>query len=151
MLYDCLWKLIYALYWKFETYIPRNETAWPCSKFLHSCILKWFLHSHDQSYLELYFTEFCERTLGSTAGAEIRAGNCCQVGVGRVPCPPPVELRVHIWLAYKFQVWNSTVVVLYVFEPVFGPVGRLFRHAGPWFCRHLRQGSWQRVRDMPAT
>ncbi len=32
---------------KIETYIPRNETAWPCSQFLHSCICEQFLFSHD--------------------------------------------------------------------------------------------------------
>jgi hypothetical protein len=28
----------YTLYQKFETYFSRNETARPCSQFLHSCI-----------------------------------------------------------------------------------------------------------------
>ncbi len=36
-----------TLYWNFETYIPRNETAGPRSQFLHSCI--WFIYSHHRS------------------------------------------------------------------------------------------------------
>jgi hypothetical protein len=38
-----------ALYRKFETNIPRNETAQPCSQFLHSCICERFIYSLDQS------------------------------------------------------------------------------------------------------
>jgi hypothetical protein len=38
-----------ALYRKFETYIPRNETARLCSQFLHSCICERFKYSHDLS------------------------------------------------------------------------------------------------------
>jgi hypothetical protein len=63
---------------KFETYIPRNETVWPCSQFLHSCIWERFIYSHYRSYLEFLFPVLRERTLGSTAGAERRA----------VPSPP---------------------------------------------------------------
>ncbi len=42
---------LHALYRKFETSIPRNETARPRSKFLHSCI--------------------CERNIYSTIGLPI--------------------------------------------------------------------------------
>jgi hypothetical protein len=38
-----------ALYRKFETDIPRNETARPRSQFLHSCICERFTYSHDRS------------------------------------------------------------------------------------------------------
>ncbi len=34
---------------KFETNIPRNETAWPRSQLLHSCICEQFIYSHDRS------------------------------------------------------------------------------------------------------
>ncbi len=34
---------------KFETYIPRNETARLRSQFLHSCICERFIYSQDQS------------------------------------------------------------------------------------------------------
>ncbi len=46
-----LWKPseILALHRKFETNIPRNETAQPRSQFLHSCISEQFIHSHDRS------------------------------------------------------------------------------------------------------
>ncbi len=38
-----------ALYRKFKTYISRNETALPCSQFLHSCICECIIYSHHQS------------------------------------------------------------------------------------------------------
>ncbi len=38
-----------TLYRKFETTIPRNETAWPRSQSVHSCICERFIYSHDQS------------------------------------------------------------------------------------------------------
>jgi hypothetical protein len=38
-----------ALYQKFETNIPRNETARPHAQFLHSCIYEQFTYSHDRS------------------------------------------------------------------------------------------------------
>ncbi len=44
-----------TLYKKFETNIPRNETARPRSYFLHSCICKRFIYSHDRS---AYFAVF---------------------------------------------------------------------------------------------
>jgi hypothetical protein len=48
----------------------------------------------------LYFPVLRERTLGSTAGAERRTGNCCQAGVGgsslTFPSAPVVEPRVHM-------------------------------------------------------
>ncbi len=33
-----------ALYWKYNLCIPRNETARPCSQFLHSCCCEWFIY-----------------------------------------------------------------------------------------------------------
>jgi hypothetical protein len=45
-------KVIYAanaLYRKFETNIPRNETAQTRSKFLHSCVCERFMFSHNRS------------------------------------------------------------------------------------------------------
>ncbi len=40
--------MIITLYGKFETYIPRYETARPHrSQFLHSCICERFIYSHD--------------------------------------------------------------------------------------------------------
>jgi hypothetical protein len=39
-----VWRIIYcALCRKFDTYIPRNETAQPRSQFLHSCICEHFI------------------------------------------------------------------------------------------------------------
>ncbi len=38
-----------AVYRKFETNIPRNETAWPQSQFLHLCFCERFICSHDRS------------------------------------------------------------------------------------------------------
>jgi hypothetical protein len=38
-----------ALYRKFETSIPRNETARPRSQFQHLCICQLFIYSHDRS------------------------------------------------------------------------------------------------------
>jgi hypothetical protein len=38
-----------TLYRKFETNIPRNETARPCSQFLYFCICEQFMYSHDGS------------------------------------------------------------------------------------------------------
>jgi hypothetical protein len=42
-------KHITTLYRKFETYIPRNETARSRYKFQHSCICERFICSQDQS------------------------------------------------------------------------------------------------------
>jgi len=36
-----------ALFRKFETYIPRNETARPRSQFLYSCFCERFIYSHS--------------------------------------------------------------------------------------------------------
>jgi hypothetical protein len=38
-----------ALYWKFETNIPRNETARPRSQFLHSFMYLWAIYILPQS------------------------------------------------------------------------------------------------------
>ncbi len=38
-----------SLYWKFETFTPRNETAWPRSQFLNSSICERFMYFHDRS------------------------------------------------------------------------------------------------------
>ncbi len=40
---------LHALYRKYETNIPRNKTARPRSKFLHSCICERNIYSHDRS------------------------------------------------------------------------------------------------------
>ncbi len=44
-----------GVYWgvlqrKFETNVPRNETAQPRSQLLHSCICELFIYSHQQSF-----------------------------------------------------------------------------------------------------
>ncbi len=38
-----------TVYRKFETNIPRTETARPQSKFLHSCFCERFIYFHDRS------------------------------------------------------------------------------------------------------
>ncbi len=38
-----------TVYRKFETYIPRNESAPPQSQFIHSCVCERFIYSHDRS------------------------------------------------------------------------------------------------------
>ncbi len=38
-----------SLYWKSNWCIPRNETARPCSQFLHSCICERFIYFQDRS------------------------------------------------------------------------------------------------------
>jgi hypothetical protein len=85
-------KMPATLYRKFETYIPRNETARPSSHFLKPGSdlyiprigLTW----------SLYFHVLCERTLSSTAAAERRAGNCRQAEVGGSSLPSPLLLRL---------------------------------------------------------
>ncbi len=47
---------LHALYWKFKTYIPRNETARPYSQVLHSYTWERFIYSHYGSYLESLFS-----------------------------------------------------------------------------------------------
>jgi hypothetical protein len=79
------WSVL-ALYRKFKTYIPRNETARPRSQFLHSC--NWEVWNCNCNW-NLYFPVLWERTLGSTAGAERRAGNCRQAEVGGSSLPSP--------------------------------------------------------------
>ncbi len=49
-------KLEHALYRKFETYIPRNETVRHLFQFPHSCILERFIYSHDWSHLKSLFS-----------------------------------------------------------------------------------------------
>ncbi len=39
-LIHCTAKIVYRIS---ETNIPRNETAWPQSQFLHSCFCEWFI------------------------------------------------------------------------------------------------------------
>jgi hypothetical protein len=63
-------KLEQALYRKFETYIPRNETVQPRFQLLHSCNGERFIYSLDRSYMKYLFTVLCERTFGSIIGAE---------------------------------------------------------------------------------
>jgi hypothetical protein len=50
---------LHALYRKFETSIPRNETSRPHSLFLHSCICERCKYSHVRS---AYFAVVCLRT-----------------------------------------------------------------------------------------
>ncbi len=38
-----------VLYKNFDLCFPRNETAWPRSQFLHSCICEQFIYSQDRS------------------------------------------------------------------------------------------------------
>ncbi len=38
-----------ALYQKSDLCILRNETVWPRSQFLHSCICEQFIYSQDKS------------------------------------------------------------------------------------------------------
>ncbi len=38
-----------TVYRKFETNIPRNETARPQAQFLHECFCERFIYSHDRS------------------------------------------------------------------------------------------------------
>ncbi len=83
----------YTLYRKFETSIPRNETAGPRFQFLHSCIWEWFIYSHISLIVNLYFPLLRKRTLGSTAGAE-RRPSCCQAVVGSSSLPSPPLLRL---------------------------------------------------------
>jgi hypothetical protein len=62
---------------KFKTYIPRNEIAQPRYQFKYSYIWEPFIYNPTIGLIwNLYFPVLCERTLGSTAGAERRAGNC---------------------------------------------------------------------------
>ncbi len=42
-------RLYPTLHRKFETCIPRNETARPCSQFLHSCICEGFIFFQERS------------------------------------------------------------------------------------------------------
>ncbi len=45
----------YTLCQNLKICIPRNATAWPRPKFLHSCIWELFMYSHYRSYLESLF------------------------------------------------------------------------------------------------
>jgi hypothetical protein len=71
-----------ALYRKFETNIPRNETARPRSQFLHSCICARFIYSHDRSANSIQ--QNWQRWMRSSrewmrSSREIRASDCqCQ-------------------------------------------------------------------------
>ncbi len=51
---------LHALHRKCETNIPRNETARPRSKFLHSCICERNIYSHDRSAYEAVQFHFWE-------------------------------------------------------------------------------------------
>ncbi len=60
--------IVYALYRKFETNIPRNDTVRPRSLFLYSCICERFKFSHDWS---AYFAVLRLRTdRGNIVGAQ---------------------------------------------------------------------------------
>ncbi len=64
-----------ALYQKFETYIPRNETLQPRSIFLHSWTVSWSdLYIPTVSNIwNHYFPVLCERTLNRRSGEKGRA------------------------------------------------------------------------------
>jgi hypothetical protein len=85
------------------------SSSFPISTFMYLGAIFWI--STIGLIWNLYFPLLCERTLGSTAGAEKRAGNCRQAGVGcsSLPSPstPAVEPRVHINDQHKnFQFGN---------------------------------------------
>ncbi len=83
--------LLYTLYWKFEAFIPRNETARPSSQFLHSWISEQFIYTRDVSYLESLFSCItwensqlnCRR---GEKGRELPKGT----GWGKFPPSPPL-------------------------------------------------------------
>ncbi len=83
-----------TLYRKFEAYIPiPNFYIRVSGNDLYISMIRLFWN--------LYLPVLHERTLGSTAGAERRAGNCLQAVVGGsslpvFPSSHVVELRVHL-------------------------------------------------------
>ncbi len=99
----------------------------PCSQFLHSCICEQFIYSHYRSYLKSYFPVLREITLGSTAGAERRTGNCRQAsGWQQFPTlfsTPAVEPRVHKWINDQhtnFQLENYGLYMETIVNFLFG-------------------------------
>ncbi len=60
---------------------PEKESR-GLNQFPHSCVYERFIYSQNRSYCNQYFPVLREKTLGSTAGAKRRAGNCRQAGVG---------------------------------------------------------------------
>ncbi len=92
---------------------------WNCAALLPiSTVMYWeqFIIPTIGHIWGLYFPVFCERTLGSTAGALRGAGNCHQVEVGGSSLPSPPLLRLsrefHKWPndqhMYKFSIWKIT-------------------------------------------
>jgi hypothetical protein len=75
-----------ALYQKFETYFPRNETTRPRSIFLHSCTVSWSdLYIPTVSLIwNNYFPVLCERTLNCREGQGTAA---TKQWLAAVPCP----------------------------------------------------------------
>ncbi len=49
---------------KFETNIPRTETAQPPSQFLHSCICEQFIDSHDIDRSAYFAVLWCKPIVG---------------------------------------------------------------------------------------
>ncbi len=91
----------YTLYWKFETCIPRNKTAWPCSQFLHSYIWEWFIYSHDWFYLESLFFfliawENCRLNRQKWREGKELPPNRGWWDFPALPSAPVVESRIHI-------------------------------------------------------
>ncbi len=88
--------LLDTLYRKFETFIPRNETAQPHSKFLHSCIWKRFIFIPVRSYLESLFS--CIAWELSAQLQEQREGQetAAKQRLVAVPCPVLLRWRVHL-------------------------------------------------------
>jgi hypothetical protein len=101
-----------TLYRKFETYFPRNETARPCSQYLHSCIWERFIYSHDRSYLEsLFFFIVWEKSQLNHRSRE--KGRELPPSTGwlqSLPSPPFLGWAEssHKWPTYKFPLWKIT-------------------------------------------
>ncbi len=89
---------ITALYLKFETYIPKNETARPRYQFLQYVSESDLYCIFPRSVLfaiSCNFPALLERTLGSTAGGSF--------------LPSPLLLLCsHKWLIYKFPISKIT-------------------------------------------
>ncbi len=92
-------------------YIPRNETARPPSKFLHSCYWERFIYSQDLSYLDSLFSFIAwENTRLNPQEQREGQGTATNQGLAAIPCPP---LRScgwaecsHKWPTYKFPIWK---------------------------------------------
>ncbi len=102
----------FTLYWKFETYIPKTETAQPRSQFLHSCIWEWFPVYIPMIGLicNFNFPTLHERTLSSTAEVARRLGNCRQAVVDGSSLLSHRSCgwaeSSHNWQHTKFPIWK---------------------------------------------